>query len=339
MKRSRLTLEEVAAWDNLMQAFGRAALGKRGRADIEAYHVSLDAELTVLRLGLLEGISLQGRMRRFRIRDPKPRLIHAPRFAERVLHRVLMAKMGLALERILVFGTYARLEGKGVHSAVRRVQSHARRWPWYAQIDTRQYFTFIDHAPLMGQLRRKFSDHDLLGLVERSLASGTDTPGRGLPFGALTSRSPANAYLRPADRLVLENEAVRGYVRYMDDMIWWGEDRDSLRGVLAEVVSFLADALGLQVKQPVRVGRSRDGVNICGYRVHPDRLLLSRRRKRRYSAARREAEALFATGEIDAAELQSRMDAVPAVTAQADATVWRRAQPRRVPLGPMVEAA
>lgn len=339
MKRSRLTLAEVATWDNLMQAFGQAALGKGGRADVEAYRNSLEVELVALRDGLLVGSYPLGAMRQFRIHDPKPRLIHAPCFAERVLHHALVAKMGPVLEQTLIYDTYACRQGKGALAEVRRLQAHARRWPWYAQIDIRHYFPSIDHDVLMGQLRRKFSDHDLLNFVKRILATGTQTPGHGLPIGALTSQTFANFYLGPVDRLVSDHKSARGYVRYMDDMIWWADDKDALRNVLQEVVRFLGEVLKLQVKTPLQVGRSRDGISYCGYRVHRDHLLLSRRRKRRYSAGRRTAEAMFAAGQIDAGELQRRFDAMLAITAHADAMTWRREQMKRAPLAPqLVEA-
>ena len=149
MKRSRVGIAEVADWHNLTAAFGRAALGKRGRVDVENFRRNLDDELTSLREGLLRGDVSVGKMRSFTIRDPKPRLIHAPCFRERVLHHALITQMGPVMDRALVHDVYACRIGKGAHVAVKRVQHHARRWPWYAQIDIRQYFPSIDHGVLL----------------------------------------------------------------------------------------------------------------------------------------------------------------------------------------------
>lgn len=339
MKRSRVGIAEVAEWDNLATAFGRAALGKRGRSDVEAYRRNLDDELSALREGLLCGDYPVGKMRRFTIRDPKPRVIHAPCFRERVLHHALIAQMGPVMDRTLVHDVYACRLGKGAHVAVKRVQHHARRWPWYAQIDIRQYFPSIDHRILLDLITRKFSDHDLLAFVTRIIAAHENAPGRGLPIGALTSQNFANLYLAQADRLIVEHPQTRGYARYMDDLIWWGESKQAVRTILDAVRGFLTDALRLEVKTPVRIGRSIDGVSYCGYRVFPDRLLLSRRRKARYAEARRQAEASFACGDIRAAELQRMMDAALAITANADAHQWRRAQLIRRPLAPEVAEA
>jgi len=332
MRRSRVGLGDVADWGNLMDAFGKAARGKRGRGDVEAYRAGLDREIERLRDGLLAGDLPVGRMRRFSIRDPKPRIIHAPSFRERVLHHALMNRMGPVLDRALVFDSYACRVGKGALRAVHRVQHHLARSPWYAQIDIRHCFPSIGHDRLLAMLARKFSDHGLSALVERIIRAHEDGPGRGLPIGALTSQNFANFYLAGVDRLVLRHPDSRGHVRYMDDLVWWGGDRSAVRRVLGEVVAFLGDALGLEVKTPWRVGRSRAGLVFCGYRIEPDRLLLSRRRKRRYAAGRKSTEEAFERGRIDAAALQRRMDAILAITAHADALTWRRAELARRPL-------
>lgn len=339
MKRSRVGIAEVADWCNLAAAFGRAALGKRGRADVESYRLNLDTELAALRDGLLRGDYPVGRMRRFTIRDPKPRVIHAPCFRERVLHHALIARMEPVMDRALVHDVYACRTGKGAHAAVRRVQQRARCWPWYAQIDIRQYFPNIDHQVLSRLIALRFSDHDLLALVWRILAAHEDAPGKGLPIGALTSQTFANLYLARADRLIVQHPAGRGYARYIDDLVWWGEDRAAVRSVLQDVRPVVEDVLRLEIKSPVRIARSRDGISFCGYRVFPDRLLLSRRRKARFAAARRQAEMAYARGEIGGADLQRLTDAALAITAGADATAWRRAQLSRVPLAPRLRGA
>ncbi len=229
MKRSGVRLVDVADWHNLARAFHLAARGKRGRPDVETFRAGLDQELARLRAAILDGTVEVGRSRRFTIRDPKPRVIHAPVFEERVLHHALMAQMGPVLDRMLIADTFACRERKGTLAAIRRAQQHLRRQPWYAQIDIRSYFASIDHAILLGQIERRFKDRGLLALVERIVRSHEDSPGKGLPIGALTSQHFANGYLAEVDRLLLEACRVRGYVRYMDDLIWWDEDRAGVR--------------------------------------------------------------------------------------------------------------
>lgn len=338
MRRSRVGLEDIADWSNLIAAFGRAALGKRGRADVEAYRANLDHELSALRDGLLSNAYPVGRMRAFQIHDPKPRLIHAPVFRERVLHHALMAKVGPVLDRTLVDDSFACRTGRGAHAAVRRAQTHLRRFPWFCQIDIRQFFPSIRHDRLTEQLQRKLSDHDVLALIDRILQGGARLPGRGLPIGALTSQSFASFHLGSLDRTILEHPDTHGFVRYMDDLVWWGSSRESVRRVL-DLTTARTDALGLEVKRPVRIGRSIHGLTFCGYRILPDRLLLSRRRKQRYREGRAQIERAFAEGHLSSLELQRWYDAVLAITKPSDATAWRRHELHRRPIASTLEEA
>ncbi len=334
MRRSSVALQDIAAWDNLATAFHAAARGKTGRPDVEAFRARLDDALSALQDDLLAGTYAPEPMRHFRIHDPKPRLIHAPSFRDRVAHHAIMACVGPVLDRTLVFDTYACRKGKGTLAAVQRAAAHAARFPWFCQIDIRAYFASIDHATLGALLRRQFRNAGVLTLLETIIGSFAASSGEGLPIGTLTSQHFANFYLSGLDRLVGESPPVRGLVRYMDDIVWWTQEKFAACTVLAAAEAFLADRLRLEIKSPARVGRSVNGLTFCGFRILPGRLLMSRRRKRLYSVRRAAAERDFAAGRIDAAGLQRAFDSVLSLTAHVEAAGWRRAQLARVPLAP-----
>jgi hypothetical protein len=277
-------------------------------------------------------------MRRFRINDPKPRLIHAPVFRERVLHHAVMAHVGPVLDRALVADTYACRSGKGTLPAVQRASVHMLQHPWFAQIDIRAYFASISHDVLLAQLARKFKDRGLLRLLAQIVGAHCDSPGRGLPIGTLTSQNFANFYLSALDRHLLEVCRARGLVRYMDDVVWWDNEPAVLRSALSSARELLSQMLWLDVKLPVRLGRSADGLGFCGFRLLPGRVLLSRRRRRRYAVLRHAAEQAWANGTMDGRGLQSGYAVALGLTLHADAMAWRREQLRRHPLGPALDA-
>ena len=190
-RRSPLSLQELATWDNLSLAFERASRGRRRQTDVLDFAKDLDASLTELGAAILNENVVVGRFRTFRIHDPKPRVIHAPVFAERVLHHAVMNKVGPVLDRSLVDDTYACRVGKGALAAVHRAQAHLRRHPFYVKVDMRQYFASIAHERLKAQLERRFKNRGLLRLLARIVDSYTSTTApinRGLPIGALTSQ-------------------------------------------------------------------------------------------------------------------------------------------------------
>lgn len=82
--RCPATISDVTGLANLCRAFHRAARGKRHRPEVRTFEVNLLARLSALGEAMREGRAPINRFRQFQIRDPKPRLIHAPVFESRV---------------------------------------------------------------------------------------------------------------------------------------------------------------------------------------------------------------------------------------------------------------
>ncbi len=326
MKRTAIRIEDIASWHNLARAVERAARGKRYRPEVGAFVAHLDRNLAVLRTQILDGTVPVGLSTRFHIRDPKPRVIHAPCFRERVLHHALMAYVGPVLDRTLVDDTFACRTGRGTLAAVHRCQHHIRRFPWYAKLDVRQYFASIDHDILKCQLRRRLKSAPLLSLLDRIIDAHHERPGKGLPIGALTSQVFANFYLNPLDRFLLESCRVAALVRYMDDFVFFGGSRQRVGEVMRQTRDFLRLELKLTVKDTLQINQSARGLPICGYRIFPGTIRLARSRRRRYIQAKRHWEWPYRAGRISARKLQAGFDAALAITAHADAAAWRRRQ-------------
>jgi RNA-directed DNA polymerase len=332
-RRSPLDLGTIADLSTLGVAFWQAARGKRSRPDVLAFSARLDENLACLRDAILDGRAPEGRWTSFEIRDPKRRQILAPCFADRVLHHAMMLPMAPILDRALVSDTFACRPGKGSLAAVLRAQQHLRRFPWFVKVDVRAYFASIDHGLLREVLHRRFKNPGLLALCDRVLARTPGDPGRGLPIGALTSQHFANSYLDALDRHLLEALRVRGLVRYMDDVVWWCDEREQARVTLDAARAFVAEERRLALKDDARIGRSAAGLPFLGFRILPGEKRLSLRRKRRYALARARWERAFLKGEIDAGELQAGYGAALSITAHANAIGFRRAElGRRPPL-------
>jgi len=324
MKRTRIELEDIAAYDNLALATWKAAQGKRKRPDVAAFLADLDSRLGRLAQDILGGAAPYSRYRSFHINDPKRRLIHAACFEDRVLHHAIMNLAEPVFERSLVPTTYACRPGKGVHCAVAQVQRNLRRFPWFVQVDVDGYFPAIDHACLGGLLARRFKGEAFMGLLWRIVDSYHARPGKGLPIGSLTSQHFANHYLDGSDRFLLNHPSVRAQVRYMDDTIWWCADKSAAKQVLGELRDWLADQRLLRLKPHVQINRSARGVTYCGFCVSPGTVRLTPRKKRRYRLLREQWEAAWLAGAIDSRQLQQAYAAVHAITLHTDSRSWRQ---------------
>jgi RNA-directed DNA polymerase len=230
--------QDLTSLPHLLRAFERAARGKRRKSDVAAFEFRLMDNLVQLRRTLLDGSYRPGRYRHFFIHEPKWRKISAADFRDRVVHHALCSIIEPRFERVFLPDSYANRADKGTHRAVDRFQHFARRYRYVLRADIKQHFASIDHEILLGALRTRVPEPELLRLIALILASGQDAladqydmvyfPGddllaacraRGLPIGNLTSQFWSNCYLHPFDLFVKRELGWRAYLRYVDDCV------------------------------------------------------------------------------------------------------------------------
>ncbi|MEO0444951.1 MAG: reverse transcriptase domain-containing protein [Verrucomicrobiota bacterium] len=323
MKRIGYLLEEVAEIGNLTDAFAKAARGKRRRAEVRTFEDELDGHLAKLVEELESGSYRPGTFRRFVVRDPKVRVIHAAPFRDRVVHHGIMNVAALHFERGAIDQSYACRVGKGNQAALGEAMRGSRKRSHWLKLDVRKYFDSIDHAILKTLFRRRFKDEAFLTLLDRIVGGYETAPGKGLPIGSLTSQYFANFYLDGFDHWVREVLGLRGYVRFMDDMVFWSDDPDGLVDAERRIREWMRSERQLELKPSVS-GRSRDGLPFLGYRVMPGRLLLGRRARKRFRRRFGEAETAWRCGQIDEDGLQRRTMALLGYVGQAECLGWRQ---------------
>ena len=147
---------------------------------VEAFEFDLEKNLVSLRRDLLERTYLPGPFRTFTITDPKPRLISAAPYRDRVVHHALCNVLEPIFERSFVFDSYACRRGKGTHAAVDRYTAFARKNRCVLKCDVRKFFPSVDHAMLLERLARKIKDPDamwLAGVIVKHSNPQEDVPG------------------------------------------------------------------------------------------------------------------------------------------------------------------
>jgi len=284
----------------------RAARGHRG--DPAAADFLSDLERRCLELER----NLDGRAwrpapaRAFRITDPKPRLISEVPFADRVVHHAIVAATSPRWEELAVGSSYACRAGKGVHRAVTRVRGLARPHPWFLKLDVRHFFETVDHSGLHLLIDRTVADARLRALLGVIVAEGAPAPGRGLPIGSLVSQHLANLVLGQVDRYALRTLRVGGWIRYMDDMLAFGPDRDTIATWEESITGFVTARLRQQIKpEATRRGPVHAGIPFLGFRVWPTTVRLDGARRRRLLHRLRLHRQMLAAG-TDAAAVQRR---------------------------------
>lgn len=317
---------DLIRFDNLRQAYRKAARGKRGKPPVAAFELDLEANLLGLQSEVTDHSYRPGGYYSFHIRDPKHRLISAAPFRDRVVHHALCNLIEPLFERTFIGDSYANRLGKGTHRALDRTQQFARRYPYVLQCDVREFFPSIDHTCLRSILARKLPDPDVLWLIDAILGNGSEIlrneyrmvyfPGddllaverpRGLPIGNLTSQLWANVYLNEMDQFVKRELRCPAYVRYVDDFLLFADDKRVLWRWKDAVRDKLADLRLILHERSSTVYPVLGGIPFLGFRVYPDHVRLKRRNAVAFARRLRRYRAGVARGEIDLAAFRERV--------------------------------
>jgi RNA-directed DNA polymerase len=281
MKRANNLIAAAADLNNLYKAFWKASKGKRYNVETILYQQDLEANLLKLRAEILSGHIQVGDYQYFTIHDPKEREICAAAFREQVLHHALMNVCHDRFESTQIFDSYASRLGKGTHAAVRRAQMYSQKYEYYLKLDVKKFFASLSHEVLRQQLRELFKEVAFLQLFDQIISSYETMPTCGVPIGNLTSQYMANHYLNGLDRYVKAQLKTKGYVRYMDDMVLWDDEKIRLQQAAKAIIEYVSLILKMGMK-PIVLHKTQIGLSFLGYQILPYQIKLSQRSKKRY---------------------------------------------------------
>lgn len=256
MKTYKNLFRKIITFDNLLFAAHKAAAGKCEQPNVLEFFSRLEENLWSLQLALMTQTYQPGSYSTFQIYEPKPRMISAAPFRDRVVHHALINVIGPLFEDSFIFESYANRVGKGTHIAIRRFQHFMRQYRYVLKCDIKKYFPSIDHKILKVLVHRRIADEGTRGLIDTIIDgsnpqelildyfSGDDLFApferrKGLPIGNLTSQFFANLYLDPFDHFVKEQLGCKAYLRYVDDFALFSDWKSELRSWQKQISAFL----------------------------------------------------------------------------------------------------
>ena len=140
-----------------------------------------------------------------------------------------------------------------------------------------------------------------------------------------SSQYLATFYLGYLDHFVKDELGIKGYVRYMDDLLLFGEDKAVLHRQWALLRGFLHDRLKLDLKEEaVRLAPVRQGISFLGFRIFPRMIRLQRVGWTRFKHKVRDREQAYREGHIDERELVHSVQSLLAHVQQARTRRLRR---------------
>lgn len=244
--------------------------------------------------------------------EPKAREIHAPAFADRVVHHWLVPQLETLYEPSFIYDSYSNRIDKGTHGAVARLRSFVRQvhsgqgGGYYLQLDVKNFFNSIHRATLWRILKARIVRSDLPGIVQRATHAllnypvertgvvmacteaeraavpphkrlENSAPGRGIAIGNLSSQFFANVYLDQLDQFVKHRLKAGRYIRYVDDFVLVHRDRAQLEAWRDQIAEFLHAELRLELKADQKLRPLAAGIDFLGYVVFPTHTVVRRR--------------------------------------------------------------
>jgi len=295
-KKHRNLIDKITTIENLRLAYEKTARGKKMSFGYLEFKEYAEANLLLIQEELKDKAYKIGDYREFVIYEPKPRLISALDFKDRLVQHAVCNVISPIFEKTLMPNTFACRVGYGTHAGARFVQSRLRhgQYKYFLKTDYSKYFPSIDRSILHDMIERKIGCSATIDILREIIPPN----GKGIPIGSLTSQLFANVYGNAADRFIHFNLGQREWARYMDDIVLLGNDKDQLMDSFLRINDFSMNSLELRIGK-WQISPASRGVNFLGYRIWSTHKLL---RKDSVTRAKRKIARFLKTNDQESLE-------------------------------------
>ena len=316
--------DRICSFENLLAAYREAAKDKRYRNEVITFGFCLEENLLDIQRELQEQRYTVGNYREFYVHYPKPRLVMALGFRDRIVQWAIYRQLNPWVDKQFIQHSYGCRKDKGTLAAAKCLlnwvqlisrKPDAQDWV-IIKGDVSKYFYRVDHEIVM-HLYASICDEDwflwLIGTIINNpdlpfgLPEGVaidDCPREarlydvGMPIGNLTSQETANIYLDRLDQYVKHILRQHYYLRYMDDFIIICR-KEQAQSILDAVSTFLREDLHLSISPKSKILPVRQPVEFVGYMVSPHGLRLRKKTTKHIKHALKYIAQLYAMGLID----------------------------------------
>jgi RNA-directed DNA polymerase len=282
MKRVGNLYEKILDRDLIHAAICEAGRGKRNRESVKLVMADIPGHVEKIREMLINDTYTPAPYHVFERYDPhskKTRKIQRPEFfPDQVVHWLII----LACQKVFMRGMDYWCCGSVPNRGIKRGYDGVRRWlrddkkntKYTLKMDIRKYYDSVPHHKLMAIMHRKIKDPRMLSLIQKIV----DTTEVGIPIGNYTSQWFANLFLESLDHYIREKLKAKHYVRYIDDMVLFSNNKKELHKTRKLIEKYMKDELGLELKDNWQVFKTDSrGVDFLGFVFHRTHIRLRAR--------------------------------------------------------------
>ena len=272
MKRKGNLFGKITQLENIELAIYKASKGKTKRKSVEKILDCPTYYAMQIQKMLIEKTYKPSPYIKMTIHDgvrKKEREIFKPQFyPDQCIHWALMLYLEPILNKKMYHWNCASIKNRGIHHGMRklkRILVDDRKYTKYClKLDVKKFYPSIDKQVLKNKFNRIIKDKDVLWLIDQII----DSSEQGVPIGNYTSQWFANFYLTDLDHYIKEELKVKHYIRYMDDMVLFSNNKKELHKIKKKIDEFL-EPEHLKIKENWQLFKTESRpLDFLGYRFY-----------------------------------------------------------------------
>ena len=316
--------DRICDFENLMGAYRDAAKGKRYRNEVLDFTFNLGENLLDIQKDLREMTYTVGKYREFYVRYPKPRLVMALGFRDRVVQWAIYRQINPYLDKRYITHSYGCRREKGtlpaaqcLHNWQQLISRKEDADDWYIiKGDVSKYFYRVDHKEVC-KTYAEVSDEEWFAWLIGTIINNPDVPfglpvgakpddcprserlyDVGMPIGNLTSQETANLFLNRLDQYCKHVLHLHFYVRYMDDFCIFVKGKENARRIFRQIETFLQEELLLDISPKSRIQKATAPVEFVGYLLTPQGIRMRKKTTRHMKKSLKHIMNAYAMGAV-----------------------------------------
>ena len=265
------TYKEAIDYEHLYISALKCKKNVLWKTSVASFSMNLPTQIRLLSERLNNGTYISREPIQFKVYSPKVRDILSIPYIDRVYQRSLNDNILYpVMTRSFIYDNCACQQGKGTDFARARIKEHLRRFyrkhktnGYILQIDIKKYYDSMSHKIVIEMFKSKL-DSETFSAVEQILRNQYKGE-RGYNAGSQLIQIAGISFLNGIDHYIKEKLKIKGYVRYMDDLILIHEDKKYLEDCLLKIEEKLNE-IELQIhKKKTNIHKVIDNTEFLGF--------------------------------------------------------------------------
>lgn len=207
--------------------------------------------------------------------EEKEREIALFSMRDKVVQQSFAAELSKMFDSSFSSSVYAYRPGRSALDAVNRISLGMKPDMWVLKADIHHFFDNIETGRLIRYLSGTLKDEDSVWLLEEILSMKQmqkdgmiENREKGILQGSSIAPVLSNIYLGAFDKWM--EKQVQFYIRYSDDILVLGKDKEGLEGLLENIVAYLK-RMGLSLNnKKTYIAPIADSFTFLGYTFGPE---------------------------------------------------------------------